>query len=97
MNHLFSIALLLLAFPFTGNAQRLSRNYKDQSMSKVLIDLDRASSHYHISFIYNELEDFTVTKQFDDRPVVDALRDVIGFYPICMHIGDSLISVECID
>ena len=86
-----------MALPLTGNAQRLSRNYHDTSLSKVLIDLDRASSHYHISFIYNELEDFTVTKQFDDRPVVDALRDVIGFYPISMHIGDSLISVECID
>ena len=76
-----------MALPLTGNAQRLSRNYHDTSLSKVLIDLDRASSHYHISFIYNELEDFTVTKQFDDRPVVDALLEVLVFLDIYFHIG----------
>ena len=91
------IFLLLALCPSKAEAQRISRSYNDQSMSKVLIDLDRASSFYHVSFIYNELEDFIVTKQIDDRPVVDALRDVIGYYPIAMHIGDSLITVECIN
>ena len=91
------IFLLLALCPSKAEAQRISRSYNDLSMSKVLIDLDRASSFYHVSFIYNELEDFIVTKQIDDRPVVDALRDVIGYYPIAMHIGDSLITVECIN
>lgn len=66
-------------------------------MSKVLIDLDRASSRYHISFIYNELEDFTVTKQIVNRPFLDAVREVIGYYPITMHVKDSLIAIECVD
>ena len=91
------IFLLLALCPSKAEAQRISRSYNDQSMSKVLIDLARASSFYHVSFIYHELEDFIVTKQIDDRPVVDALRDVIGYYPIAMHIGDSLITVECIN
>ena len=55
------IIIILLMMQASGNAQRVSRDYHDMSMSKALIDLDRASSRYHISFIYNELEDFTVT------------------------------------
>ena len=83
--------------PASGNAQRVSRDYHDMSMSKALIDLDRASSRYHISFIYNELEDFTVTKHLDDRPVLDAVRDIVGFYPISISVGDSIIAVECVN
>ena len=97
MTIVISIIFLLLFIPAKGNAQRVSRDYHDRSMSKVLIDLDRASSRYHISFIYNELEDFTVTKQLEDRPVLDAVRDVIGFYPLTMNVGDSIITVECIN
>ncbi|MDY4628663.1 MAG: hypothetical protein SO440_07140 [Prevotella sp.] len=91
------IIILLLMMPASGNAQRVSRDYHDMSMSKALIDLDRASSRYHISFIYNELEDFTVTKHLDDRPVLDAVRDIVGFYPISISVGDSIIAVECVN
>ena len=91
------ILALLCAIATTVQAQRISRSYHDRSMSDVLIDIDRSTKHYRISFIYNQLEDFTVTKSFEDRPIVDAIRDVIGFYPIAMSIGDSLITVECID
>jgi len=97
MNKIRIIIVMLCAFAMASQAQRISRDYHDRSMSQVLIDLDRASSRYHISFIYNELEDFTVTKQFSDRPVLDAVRDVIGYYPISMHVGDSIITLECIN
>ena len=93
---IITIIALLMLIPAKGNAQRISRDYHDVSMSKALIDLDRASSRYHISFIYNELEDFTVTKRLDDRPVLDAVRDIIGFYPISISVGDSIIAVECV-
>ncbi|MGN0281940.1 MAG: carboxypeptidase-like regulatory domain-containing protein [Prevotella sp.] len=91
------ILALLCAIATTAQAQRISRSYSDRSMSDVLIDLDRSTTRYRISFIYNQLEDFAVTKSFEDRPVVDAIRDVIGFYPLAMTVGDSLITVECID
>lgn len=93
---IFTLIALFMLIPAKGNAQRVSRDYHDMSMSKALIDLDRASSRYHISFIYNELEDFTVTKRLEDRPVLDAVRDIIGFYPISLSVGDSLIAVECV-
>ena len=48
-------------------------------------------------FIYNELEDFTVTTNVKNKPVPDAIRQIIGFYPIQMILGDNNdIYVECI-
>ncbi len=76
-------------------AQHINRNYTRQSMSVVLKDLDHLSVRYRISFIYNELEDFTVTKHIDASTVQQAIRQVIGFYPIAVNISDSLITVEC--
>ena len=93
----FSIIICLLCALFSNIcAQHISRRYHDRSMSDVLIDLDKSSARYKISFIYNELEDFTVTQNVEEQNVPDAIRKVIGFYPMKMTIGDSLITVECI-
>ena len=40
---------------------------------------------------------FTVTKRLDDRPVLDAVRDIVGFYPMSISVGDSIIAVECVN
>ena len=63
-------------------------------MSDVLIDLDKVSARYKVSFIYNELEDFTVTQDVEGQNIPDAIRRVIGFYPMKMVVSDSLIPVE---
>ena len=89
------IMLLLCVFAFSANAQQIVRNYHSCSMSDVLIDLSKASDRYKISFIYNELEDFTVTQKVRTDNVADAIRKIISFYPINMTVGDSLITVEC--
>ena len=89
------ILLLLCAIVQTASSQLVSRNYKDKAMSKVLVDLRRASKQYKISFIHNELEDYTVTKSFTQLPIPEAIRECIGYYPITMKVeGDSLIFVE---
>lgn len=89
------LCLLLCMMIQAAGAQRVSRNYKDKSMSKVLVDLRRATKHYKVSFIHNELEDYTVTKSFNELSVPEAIRECIGFYPITMKVeGDSLIFVE---
>ena len=36
--------------------------FQGTSLSEALIELDKSSKHYDISFVYDELEDFTVTK-----------------------------------
>lgn len=95
MRSFSAIIFLLCTFALAMSAQHIQRNYHDRSMSDVLIDLDKASKRYKISFIYNELEDFTVTQNVKTANIPDAIRKVIGFYPMQMTVGDSLITVEC--
>ena len=96
MRRFSAIIFLLCTFTLAMSAQHIQRNYHNRSMSDVLIDLDKASKRYKISFIYNELEDFTVTQNVKTANIPDAIRKVIGFYPMQMTVGDSLITVECI-
>lgn len=96
MRRFSAIIFLLCTFALAMSAQHIQRNYHDRSMSDVLIDLDKASKRYKISFIYNELEDFTVTQNVKTANIPNAIRKVIGFYPMQMTVGDSLITVECI-
>lgn len=96
MRRFSAIIFLLCTFALAMSAQHIQRNYHDRSMSDVLIDLDKASKRYKISFIYNELEDFTVTQNVKTANIPDAIRKVIGFYPMQITVGDSLITVECI-
>lgn len=76
-------------------AQRISRNYHERSIADILIDLNKASNRYKITFIYNELEDFTTSRHLENRTIPDAIADCIGFFPIRMEVYDSLITVEC--
>lgn len=91
--HLFLGILLLIAC--VVQAQHITRNYNKTSLPYVLTDIDNASQRYTINFIYNELEDFTVTVNLRNRTVPEAIREVLGFYPMRMTVSDSLIFVEC--
>ena len=49
--------------------------FNGTSLSKALIELDQSTKRYDISFVYDELEDFTVTKTIKrGRSVPDAVR-----------------------
>ena len=76
-------------------AQTISRQYQNESLSKVLEDLNAAVSSHTIYFIYDELEDFTVTCHFNNLSVNEAIREVIGFYPMKVTYDDDKIFVEC--
>lgn len=91
--HLFLGILLLIVCGV--QAQHITRNYNKTSLPYVLTDIDNASQRYTINFIYNELEDFTVTINLRNRTVPEAIREVLGFYPMRMTVSDSLIFVEC--
>ena len=84
------------AEPTREGEPMVSRQFRNKSMSDVLISLRRATDRYRISFIYNELEDFRVSKSFEGLTIPEAIRECIGFYPISMvRRGDSLLVVEC--
>ncbi|MBQ9649838.1 MAG: hypothetical protein IJV25_05395 [Prevotella sp.] len=86
---------LLCSLALCLNAQRITRDYQNESLSKVLEDLNSATSDYTIYFIYDELEDFTVTTHFSDLPIKVAIREVVGFYPMKVTYDDDRIFIEC--
>ena len=78
-----------------AEAQKISRDYHNMSLSEALRQLNEQSEDYTISFLYNDLEDFRITTSFSRKTVPDAIRQMIGFYPIRMIVEDSEIIVEC--
>ena len=98
MKRLFTMILLLCSLASTAHAQRITRNFQNVSMSDALKYIQQQTGNHKIVFIYNELEDFTVTTSVKNKPVPDAIRQIIGFYPIEMILGDNNdIYVECIN
>ena len=96
MRYLLTVLLLWLSVCQT-TAQKVSRTYQGQSLSEVLKDLNNSSSRYEVSFIYDELEDFTVTKTIKrGLSLPDAVREVCGFYPVRVNVKGHDILVECI-
>ncbi|MBR2102355.1 MAG: TonB-dependent receptor [Prevotella sp.] len=90
------ISVLVCCLIFAGvQAQRITRAYNNVSLSEALRQLNEQTDEYTISFIYNELEDFRITTSVYRKTVPDAIRQMIGFYPIRMTIEDREIIVEC--
>ena len=105
MRNVISILLFLCAVT-TSTAQRLrvgdgtsgmriTREYNNVSLSDALRQLNAESTDYEINFLYNELEDFRITTTIRRKTVPDAIRQMIGFYPIRMSIDSTEITVEC--
>ena len=81
INRIYILLLFCLVVSIS-QAQRITRNYQEQSLSQVLLDLNDATTHHEISFVYNDLENFTVTCHLEDLSLEDALMKVVGFYPV---------------
>ena len=87
---------MLCAIVNTITAQRITHNFNNASMSDALKYIQQQTSKHKIIFIYNELEDFKVTTSVKGKSVPDAIKQVIGFYPIRMtQSGNNEIYVEC--
>lgn len=87
--------MLLLAISMSLSAQRITRQYNNVSFSAALKDLNTAQNKYAINFVYDELEDFKVSKSIRNMSVPDAIQQLIGFYPIKMTQMDHVLIVEC--
>ncbi len=78
------------------DAQQITHRFNRVSMSEALKYLQGQSNRYRIVFIFNELEDFSVTADVRGKSVPEAIRQLIGFYPIAMTVNDKHeIYVEC--
>ncbi|MBO7558874.1 MAG: outer membrane beta-barrel protein [Bacteroidaceae bacterium] len=76
-------------------AQKITQEYNNVSLSEALRQLNEQTDDYTISFLYNELEDFRITTSIHRKSVPDAIRQMIGFYPIHMTVENKEIIVEC--
>jgi hypothetical protein len=90
------LLLIALFATSTVNAQKITHEFKDVSMSEALKEIEASTDKYTINFIYNELEDFTVTSTVKNKSVAEAIQQIIGFYPIKMTVDGDNIFVECV-
>ncbi len=88
--------LFLLFASSAAKAQSLTHTFRNTSLSDALIWIDNAQSNYKIHFIFDELEDFTVTTSIRNASVEDAVRQVIGFYPMHTTFERKDIYIECV-
>ncbi len=79
-----------------AKAQHLTRDFKNISLSDALIWIDNAQKSYKINFIFDELEDFTVTTSLRNASVKEAVQQVVGFYPMRVSYENKDIYVECV-
>ena len=87
--------LLLCLIAMSARAQRLTHDFQNVSLSEALIWIDKAQDSYKLNFLFNELEDFTVTTQLKNASVRDAVRQVCGFYPMHLTFDNQDIYIEC--
>ena len=85
----------LLSSAQQSYAQRITRQYNNVSFSEALKDINARQHKYTINFVYDELEDFKVTKSIRNQNVPNAIMQLIGFYPIRMTQVENNIVVEC--
>ena len=89
------LLLFLLLWVQQSYAQRITRQYNNVSFSAALKDLNAHQHKYTINFVYDELEDFRVTKSIRNLSIPDAIMQLIEFYPIKMTQLENNIMVEC--
>jgi outer membrane receptor protein involved in Fe transport len=89
--------LHLILFCTLSTLAQAQYTFQNTSLSEALITLDNSTKRYDISFVYNELEDFTVSKTIKrGRSLPEAVREVCGFYPVKVSVKGRDILVECI-
>lgn len=98
MPRLLIILLILVGLPITGKAQYITLELDDVPMPEALKQIAGQSKDYSIHFMYNELEDFRVTTAINGLSTHDAIRQVIGFYPIALRVDEErhAIILECL-
>ncbi len=93
MKRIYILIFCLVAM--CAKAQQLSHDFQNVSLSEALIWIDNAQDNYKLNFIFDELEDFTVTTRLENVSVRDAVRQVCGFYPMHLTFDSQDIYIEC--
>ncbi len=93
---MYRFFLVFFFLPAILQAQHVSFVFQDISFAEALQQLNEQSKEYSVNFMYDELEDFHVTTTIKRKTIPEAIRQLIGFYPIRMTVDtDKNIYVEC--
>ena len=91
-----SLIFLLCAVVSVSRAQKITRNFQNESLSDALKYIQSQTTNYDLIFIYDELEDFRVTTNVQHKSVLDAIQQIVGFYPVrIVKSGEQEIYLEC--
>ena len=91
-----SLLLLLCAIVSVCWAQKITRNFQNESLSDAVKFIQSQTTNYDLIFIYDELEDFRVTTNVQHKSVPDAIQQLVGFYPVrIVKSGEHEIYLEC--
>ena len=91
-----SFILLLCAIVSVASAQKITQTFQNVPLSDALKYIQEQTTNYNITFIYDELEDFRVTTHLQNKPIPDAIVQIVGFYPVrVVRSGRHEIYVEC--
>ena len=100
MKRTITLIMLSLLLCLNMHAQRITQSYNNVSLSDALSQLAEQQTGYTIMFLYNELEDFRITTTIHRKTLPEAIRQMVGFYPIRITTskdeGGRKIFVECI-
>lgn len=87
--------LLFLCLATTGAlAQQVSGSFKAQPLSKVLETLVAQQSDYSVSFVHNQLEGISVTKDVKNKTLPKAIREICKGLPVKVTDKGKLVLVQ---
>ena len=90
------IFLLTVILPLNVlRAQTVSHDFQDVSLSEALLTLDNDCDTITVNFVYDNLEDFRVTTNVQEATILQAVRQVCGYYPMRITQLNTDIFVEC--
>lgn len=89
------IALFIVWMTQGLTAQNINQQFKDCSLSDALLAIDDACDSITVNFVYDDLEDFRVTAEVSNASILEAVRQVCGFYPMRIITFGNDIFVEC--
>ena len=92
----FVILFLTVILPLAmTKAQTVNHDFQDVSLSEALLTLDNDCDTITVNFVYDDLEDFRVTANVQGATIMQAVKQVCGYYPMRITQLNTDIFVEC--
>ena len=87
----FAVAFAISAYP-----KKYNYSFLDKNMGDALLEISREHPDLKLSFIYDELEHYTVSVDIDSDNALEAIRQLMHFKPLSVISDKGRIYVEAI-